>query len=344
VDVARLRALVLAWYRAHRRDLPWRRTRDPYAVWISEVMLQQTRVETVIPYYERFLSRWPTVDSLAAADPEEVRACWSGLGYYRRAKLMLDAAHAIVTGHGGRFPEEVEEIAALPGLGRYTSGAVASIAYDAPVPAVDGNVLRVLARLGAIEGDVTRGEPNRAIWSLAAELAAGESAGDLNQGLIEIGALVCAPRNPACDRCPIAEACRARSDGSIDRIPAPKKRPARTTIEVTALLRLDERGVLLEQQPEEGLFANLWCLPMLEGRLEMDAIGDEARRKYRWELDAIEALAEVKHVLTHRDLLMRVVRVESRAAPRMMRSVRIDRLRELGIPAVTMRALRAALP
>src|SRR5262245_39024371 len=177
-----IRKRLLSWYDQNRRDLPWRRTRDPYAIWISEVMLQQTRVDTVIPYYERFLSRWPTVESLASADPDDVRASWSGLGYYRRAKLMLEAAHSIVRDHGGSFPASYSQIATLPGLGRYTAGAVASIAYDAEVPAVDGNVLRLLARLRGVEGDVTRGEPNRTIWSFAEELAFGESTGDLNQG------------------------------------------------------------------------------------------------------------------------------------------------------------------
>jgi A/G-specific adenine glycosylase len=345
VDAEGVRGRVLAWYRAHRRDLPWRRTRDPYAVWISEVMLQQTRVETVVPYYERFLSRWPTVEALAAADPDDVRAAWSGLGYYRRAKLMLDAAHAIVHQHDGRFPGAFEELAALPGLGRYTAGAVASIAYDTSVPAVDGNVLRVLARFGGVEGDVTRGAPNRCIWSLAEELARGPSAGDLNQGLIEVGALICTPRNPSCDRCPLAEDCRARRDGTIDRIPPPKKRPARATIEVTALLCLESDSVLLERQPEAGLFADLWCLPMLEGRLEPDAIGDEAKRKYGWDLEAIEPGPEIKHVLTHRDLLMRVVRAGGKhPCGKAMRAVALHRLFELGIPTVTMRALRASLP
>jgi A/G-specific adenine glycosylase len=345
LDVARLRARVLAWYRTHRRDLPWRRTRDPYAIWISEVMLQQTRVDTVIPYYERFLVRWPTIASLASADPDDVRASWSGLGYYRRAKLMLDAAHAIMRDHGGEFPRAHEEIASLPGLGRYTAGAVASIAFDAPLPAVDGNVQRVLARLGGIEGDVTRGEANRSIWTIAEALARGEATGDLNQGLIELGALVCSPKNPSCEGCPLATDCRARADGTVHAIPAPKKRPARKSIEVTALVHVEGNTVLLERQPEEGLFANLWCLPMLEGRLDPDGIEDEAKRKYRWDVDEIVETADIEHVLTHRDLLMRVACVRGRIAelPSMRRAA-LDRLGELGVPTVTIRALRAGLP
>ncbi len=345
VDAGGTRARVLAWYRAHRRDLPWRQTRDPYAIWISEIMLQQTRVDTVVPYYERFLARWPDVRALAAADPEDVRAAWSGLGYYRRAKLMLDAAHAIVREHDAVFPTALDAIAALPGLGRYTAGAVASIAYDTPTPAVDGNVLRVLARVAGIEGDVTRGAPNRAVWVLAEQLAEGTATGELNQGLIEVGALLCAPRAPECARCPLRIDCRAHANGTTDRIPPPRKRAARATLWVTALLHVEGTTVLLERRPEKGLFASLWCLPMLEGSLDEDAIRDEACRKHGWDLGRVEPVAEVKHVLTHRDLLMRIARVEGRldTSPSMRRAP-VERLGELGIPSFTVRALRAALP
>lgn len=307
-------------------------------------MLQQTRVDTVVPYYERFLERWPTVGALAAADADDVRASWSGLGYYRRAQLMMRAAATIVRDHAGTFPESVEAIAALPGLGRYTTGAVASIAYDAEVPAVDGNVLRVLARLEGIEGDVTHGEPNRSVWRAAEELARGGATGDLNQGLIELGALICTPKRPDCGRCPVASDCEAYRDGSVDRIPPPKKRAVKRAIEATALLHLDGDRVLLERQPEAGLFARLWCLPMLEGRLTPDGIADEAQRKYGWELSA-EIAAEVKHVLTHRELSLRIAVVQGELTPSAaMIRASVERLPELAIPSLTARALRAALP
>jgi A/G-specific adenine glycosylase len=306
-------------------------------------MLQQTRVDTVVPYYERFLARWPNVASLAAADPDDVRASWSGLGYYRRAKLMLEAAHSIVRDHGGEFPREHEQIAKLPGFGPYTAGAVASIAFDTPEPAVDGNVQRVLARAFGVEGDVTKGAANREIWDQARALAEGEATGDLNQGLIELGALLCTPKSPRCEECPISADCRARKDRSVERIPPPRKRAAKKTIEVTALLWIDDRSVLLERQPKDGLFADLWCLPLLEGRLEPEAIRDEALRKYDWDVDAIDPAGELQHVLTHRDLFMRIARVAG-DPPAELRLARVDRLEELAVPAVTARALRVGLP
>jgi A/G-specific adenine glycosylase len=345
MKVGEIRRKLLAWYRASRRDLPWRRRKDPYAVWISEVMLQQTRVDTVIPYYERFLARWPTATALAAADPDEVRAAWSGLGYYRRARLMLDAAQSIAKDHDGRLPASVEGLRALPGFGRYTAGAVASIAFDLPAPAVDGNVSRVLARLHSVEGDVTTGAANERIWGHAGELAPGESPGELTQALIELGALVCTPKSPRCLICPIRAECSARADGRTDVIPGPRKKPKRSAVELTLILDVVRGAVLLERQPEGGLFASLWCLPNLEGRLEIDAIADEAERKYGWSLSRIEPRAELTHVLTHRDLHLKVVAVSGAAARgKDLSRVPLAELERHGIPTITTRALEAALP
>ena len=345
--IQRLRQAILKYYRDHQRELPWRRTRDPYAIWISEVMLQQTRVDTVIPYYHRFLARWPTVKALADADPEAVRAVWSGLGYYRRAELMMKAAGVVARDHDGRFPPEQKELEQLPGMGRYTSGAVASIAFDRSVPAVDGNVLRLLARVEMIEGDVTRGAPNRSVWGAARELAKGDHPGELNQGLIELGAQVCTPRKPKCETCPLARDCHARQNGATHRIPPVRKRPSRRTVEVTGLILLDPAGVLLERQPEQGLFGGLWCLPMLEGKLEPDAIQDEAGRKYGLEIWEVESILEVKHILTHREIQMRVATIKARSerpATPTLRFIALEQLPELGIPTATVRALQAGLP
>lgn len=366
---AKLRGKLLAWYDRHQRDLPWRRTADPYAVWVSEVMLQQTRVETVLPYYERFLARWPTVAHLAAADPEDVRAAWSGLGYYRRARLMLSAAQEIARDHGGALPADLRALRALPGFGRYTSGAVASIAFGIEAAAVDGNVLRVLARILGIAGDVTRGGAHERIWKAAEELATGARPGDLNQALIELGALVCTPRAPRCSECPARVRCAAFHEGRQLGIPAPKRRRARPTIDLTLLTVFDDDlGVLLERQPAGGLFADLWCLPMLEGRLETDAIIDEAERKYGWALHGVSHVGETRHALTHREIITRifVARLAPHEVPRLHRgglepatarlrgkerkeSPEIERfdirdLDRIGIPSFTARALRASLP
>jgi A/G-specific adenine glycosylase len=313
-------------------------------------MLQQTRVETVIPYYERFLERWPTVDALAKADPDEVRAAWSGLGYYRRARLMMEAARGIVRDHEGALPRNLEQLRALPGFGRYTAGAVASIAFDLEAPAVDGNVSRVLSRILAVEGDAHGREQSASIWHCAEDLTRGESPGDVAQSLIEIGAIVCTPRSPRCGACPVEEHCRARSLGRESEIPPPRKRAARSMVETTALLDVGSDGrLMLERQPANGLFADLWCLPMVDGHLEPDAVIDEALRKYGLEIDRAEIAAEVKHVLTHRDIMMRIARVSvSRRSPARkgfeVIRVRLDELAGLGVPSMTVRALKASLP
>lgn len=340
---------LVAWYRSHRRDLPWRRTRDPYAIWISEVMLQQTRVDTVIPYYERFLARFPTVSSLAYADPEDINAAWSGLGYYRRARLMHGAAHSIVRDHGARLPADLDQLRALPGFGPYTAGAVASIAFGIPATAVDGNVARVLARVLAVEGDITRGEARRRIARAAESIVLRSNApGDLTQALIELGALVCSVGIPECSRCPIARECAARALRRQAEIPAPKKRPRRASIDVTGVVAIDREGrVALEKQPDAGLFAGMWCLPTLEGHLEVDQVVDELERRYGWTLDDVDLIGDLKHVLTHRDILMKVAIARDQdgdaCLPDGMRRVAIDELRSLGVPSVTKRALRLAL-
>lgn len=329
-ELAPLRAALLEWYRAHARDLPWRRTSDPYAIWISEVMLQQTRVETVIPYWQRFLERWPTVEALAAADPEDVGAAWSGLGYYRRARSMLEAAARIAARPDRAIPSEPEELADLPGFGRYTTGAVASIAFDRPVAAVDGNVSRVLARLAAIEGDVQKGAANRAVWDLATQLVMGEAPGDLNQALIELGATVCA-RRPDCGACPVKASCRARQRGLIEVIPPARARPTRKTERWTVLLLHDERRVVLAPRPEGERFSGLWCPPMLPD-------GERTPR-------SLSPKGQVTHILTHRELkadLMTGPIPKKRAAN--WKLVAFDELNAVAVPSFAIKCLAAGLP
>ncbi|MEL7367522.1 MAG: A/G-specific adenine glycosylase [Myxococcota bacterium] len=341
VDV---RNKLLAWYRAHRRDLPWRRTRDPYAIWVSEIMLQQTRVDTVIPYYNTFLQRWPNVRALAQADPDDVRAAWSGLGYYRRARLMLEAAQTVSEQYDGQFPADLDALRALPGFGRYTAGAVASIAFDLPAPAVDGNVARVLARLGAISGDVTRGAPQKEVWSLATSLAPGESPGEHTQAMIELGALVCATKQPKCLLCPVTDACAARADGKIHEIPPPRRKAARKSVWMTALICHSRRRVLMMQQPDDGLFAGLWTPPMLQGDFEANEATDQAQT-LQIQCTGAEMVGEFKHVLTHRDLHVRVVRLNKprcSAAPP-FRWFALSDLETLGLPSLTIKTLRMGL-
>lgn len=297
-----LRAALLTWYGRARRDLPWRRTRDPYAVWISEAMLQQTRVETVVPYYERFLARLPDVAALARAEEDEVLALWSGLGYYSRARSLRAAAREIVARHGGEPPRTRAEWLALPGVGPYTAGAVLSIAFSASEPLVDGNVQRVFARLFALEDRQGSRALTERCWGLAEELvpAPGEDddPGLWNQALMELGARVCTPRTPACEACPVRAHCRAHALGRAGELPLAKAR--RAPVEVELELACVERAGswLLVRRPPTGRMAGLFELPTRE------RVGAGPARLWpesypaRIELED-EVLARVSHAITH---------------------------------------------
>jgi len=257
------RARLLAWYARERRDLPWRRTSDPFAIWISEAMLQQTRVEAVIGYWERFLARFPDIRTLAQAPEQDVLSAWSGLGYYRRARALRAAAQAIVERHGGEFPRDAELVRELPGIGPYTAGAVLSIAFDLPEPLVDGNVARVLARWFAHEADAVATQ--KWAWERARELVPQRAgAGQWNQALMELGATVCTPQRPRCETCPVARSCAALAQGAVARIPRPKVRPEPVDVELVAWV-VERRGaILMEQRPAEGRMAGLWQLPTVQ--------------------------------------------------------------------------------
>ncbi|MGH7680985.1 MAG: A/G-specific adenine glycosylase [Candidatus Eiseniibacteriota bacterium] len=254
----RLRASILRWYTAHRRDLPWRRTRDPYAIWISEIMLQQTGVDTVVPYYERFLGRFPDTHSLAGAPEADVLAAWSGLGYYRRAKHLRDAAALLVREHAGRVPDDDDALRQLPGIGEYTAAAIASIAFGRAAAAVDGNVVRVIARIRGFRGERSSPALRRRVLERAKALASGPNPGDWTQALMELGATVCLPRNPQCDACPARTVCMAQRSGDPSRYPAPAAKAApRRGKRVMLFARLRGR-VLLVQDPTDG---GAWTLP-----------------------------------------------------------------------------------
>ncbi len=270
---ARLRSSILRWYRKNRRDLPWRRTRDPYAIWVSEIMLQQTRVETVIPFYERFLARFPDVESLAGAPEGDVLAAWSGLGYYSRARSLRQAAGLIAREHAGRLPDDPAALRSLPGIGPYTSAAIASIAYDRPAAAVDGNVIRVLARIAGLKGRRDSPSLRRGVERVAESLALGRGsraspragAGDWTQALMELGALVCLPREPRCEDCPAARDCAASASGNPSAYPASAKASAAPPPERHVLLiaRRGSRVLLVPGIARRGGTAQsgTWTLP-----------------------------------------------------------------------------------
>jgi A/G-specific adenine glycosylase len=257
-----LRRALLRWYDRERRDLPWRRTRDPYAIWVSEAMLQQTQVATVIGYYHRWMARFPSLDALARADEDQVLHAWQGLGYYTRARRLLAGARAVVAEHGGQLPKEPEALSALPGIGRYTAGAIASIAFGQRAPLVDGNVARVLSRLFAVTGDPASSAVRRRLWLLAAELIDSARPGDFNQALMELGATLCSPRQPVCDRCPLRAKCAARRDGCATAYPEARKRPASTALHMVAAVAMRRGRVLVTQVPAHApRWAGMWSFP-----------------------------------------------------------------------------------
>ena len=321
--IRRVRAPLLAWYDAHQRDLPWRHSRDPYAIWISEAMLQQTRVETVIPYWERFLETFPTVESLATAEIDDVYAVWTGLGYYSRARNLKHAAETIVAEHDGALPDTAEGLETLKGIGRYTAGAVASIAFGREAPLVDGNVIRVFARLLGIREDSASKAVVDRMWDEAAALVVGERPGDLNQAIMELGATLCTPRNPSCLICPIREACDAAAAGDAETLPIKRKKTKQTKMRaVAAWLERDGR-ILVVRRPEEGLMAGLWELP--GGEIEIreeakDRLPHVLRERVGLEIHGAESVGSVEHLFTHRRLTLDVFRARLSPGGRVRRS------------------------
>jgi A/G-specific adenine glycosylase len=282
---------LLHWYRRNRRDLPWRRTQDPYAIWISEIMLQQTTVEAVIPYYERFLKRFPTVLDLAKADLEDVLKLWSGLGYYSRARNLHKAAGMI---RDGAIPDTVEGLQKLPGIGRYTAGAIASIAFGKRAPIVDGNVIRVLSRLFAISEDPKSTVGRKIFWKKAEEVLPHKHCGDFNQALMELGATVCSPENPTCLLCPVTTDCRARKERCPEDFPKPKKKTVYRDVLMSAAVIPRGGRIFFVRRSSQGLLRDFWELPMVEGNVE-------ALRK-NWLVEVMRPLPVVRHSVLNRRL------------------------------------------
>lgn len=337
---------MLAWYASSKRALPWRATKDPYAIWVSEVMLQQTRVETVLEYWRRFTKAFPTILALAKAREDEVLALWSGLGYYRRARALHAAAKAIVERHGGEFPRELESVRELPGVGPYTAGAVLSIAFDSPQAIVDGNVIRVLARWFA--HDESYEATAKWAWEVARELVPSDGgAGAWNQALMELGATVCTPREPSCLLCPVHSLCEARKRGLENILPRARKRPAPREVELETLIAMRGDAVLMEQRPASGRMASLWQFPTREigsngsgTRLfEPQFTGRPAPRRAS-ELDG--ELGTIRHTITSHRIRVRVVAgrpPRTTAAP--LAWIERSRLDSLALTGMTVKILRA---
>lgn len=300
---ARLRRRLLAWYDTHARDLPWRRSRDPYRVWVSEVMLQQTVVAAVVPHFERFLARFPTVNDLAAAPEEDVLRHWEGLGYYRRARQLHRAATVLRDQHAGQFPRDILTVRRLPGIGRYTAGAILSIAFDQPQPILEANTIRLLARLLAFGGDTAATAGQKLLWETAERLVPQRAAGRFNQALMELGSQVCTPRNPNCDDCPLAALCPTRRWGLAESIPAARARPTIEQVREAAVVVRRGRSVLLRKRQPGERWAGMWDFPRFPlADNEPASVGktlrDEVHRATGWLIEPGRLLTSIRHSVT----------------------------------------------
>jgi A/G-specific adenine glycosylase len=319
---AALRRALLAWYRRTARDLPWRKTRDPYRIWLSEILLQQTRVQTVVPYYERFLAAFPTVRALAAVALDRVLKLWEGLGYYTRARNLHRAAQTIAS-VGGRFPRTAAEWQCLPGIGPYTAGAIASMAAGEAVAAVDGNVQRVLARIFGIRACVDTSATQAELWRLAEKLLPRKSPGDFNQALMELGARVCRPRGPLCGECPIRARCAAYAGGMQAELPV--RRPKRPVPRVEAVAALVQRRgrYLIIQRPPTGLLAGLYTLPGCElaaGASHAGALRIHVRAALGIDIGLGPPLGSIRHEFSHRRLHIHVYAARLLPGPQRLRA------------------------
>jgi len=291
---------LIEWQKTHgRHDLPWQNTRDPYRIWVSEIMLQQTQVSAVVPYFLRFMSRFPDVPSLALATEEEVLQHWSGLGYYARARNLHRAAGMVMQIHGGQFPRSAAALESLPGIGRSTAAAIAAFAWGEHGAILDGNVKRVLARAFAIEGYPGTASVEARLWALAESLLPPSQLEAYTQGLMDLGATLCTRARPACERCPLRSACAAHASGRVGEFPAPRPKKAWPTREATWLLLLDENQVLLERRASAGLWGGLWVPPELaEGDLET-----QCHVRFGCTLASQRVLPKIAHGFTHFRLL-----------------------------------------
>ena len=328
-------ATLLSWYDRCARVLPWRGFHDAYRTWVSEAMLQQTRVETVLSYYPRFLDRFPSLAALAQAREEDVLKVWEGLGYYSRARNLWKGTKQVMEEYGGVLPSDPAELRKICGIGPYSAGAIASIAYDVPVPAVDGNVIRVVSRLYGVRSDVSDPGVRRRIEDLAASLVPRERPGDHNQAVMDLGATVCVPGTPDCSRCPLSSYCDAFRVGDAADLPVlPKAKPQKVVL-YDLLLILSGDRVLMRRRTER-LLQGLWCFPMLEGELPADRLLPKAEKKLGLSLSAPVFAGSARHVFTHQIWQMRIYTANAEAsasAPAGYSFVPVARLGDLTLPA-----------
>ena len=313
-----LQRKMLLWFDSHARDLPWRREPHPYAVWLSEVMLQQTQVATVRPYFERFLAKYPTISALAAADEQDVLRLWEGLGYYRRARQLLAAARVIVAEHQGEFPTQIDTVMSLPGIGRYTAGAVLSIALDQPQPILEGNTSRVYSRLLGYRQDPRTTAGQRLLWNFAAAIVPAQRPGAFNQSMMELGSEICRPRSPACTECPIAQLCPTHANGWQDTIPVAGRKMQYENSHEVAVLVWRKNQLLLRRCGAHERWAGLWDFPRFplaadSSSATPDLIAQTLKQQTNISAKIGTQIAEIKHAVTRFRITLRCFQATYRA-------------------------------
>ena len=336
--------LLLSWYDCHARTLPWRGIHDPYRTWVSETMLQQTRVETVLGYYDRFLTRFPTVADLAAAPEDDVLKMWEGLGYYSRARNLHKGAKQVAADFGGVIPSDVETLRKISGIGPYTAGAIASIAFEQPVPAVDGNVIRVVSRLMGIRKNVGVPSVRRALEAEAAALVPENRPGDFNQAVMDLGATVCTPGTPACEKCPLRDCCDAYAAGDAEELPVlPRKNPPKV-IDYAVCLIFSGNRVLMRQRTE-AMLRGLWVFPMVEGPIAQRQMAAQVKKLVRLPVTDVALAGDAKHVFTHQVWQMQLYTMQARPdaqEPAGYRFITEQEMAALAIPTAVKAAVKLA--
>ena len=304
IDVEQFRSDLLQWFVQEQRELPWRKDQDPYKVWVSEIMLQQTKVDTVIPYFNRFIEQFPTIEALSDAEEEKVLKAWEGLGYYSRARNLHSAVKDVQENYGGKVPNTPEEISKLRGVGPYTAGAILSIAYGVPEPAVDGNVMRVLSRILSIWEDIAKPKTRKTFEEAVRVLISHENPSYFNQALMELGALICTPTSPSCLLCPVREHCHAFHEGTVTELPVKTKAKKQRTLQLAAVILTDEEGrTLIHKRAENGLLANLWEFPNIEIVQTLTSERAQLEEKlldmYQAKVEVGEMITRIEHVFSH---------------------------------------------
>ncbi len=345
-SIPQIQTSLLDWYTQHQRDLPWRQQKNPYYTLVSEIMLQQTKVATVIPYFERFIERFPTVYDLAGANDDDVVKVWEGLGYYSRARNLHAAVKEVATTYGGEIPNTKEEISKLKGIGPYTMGAVLSIAYNQKVPAVDGNVMRVFSRLFALEDDIAKSSTRKKMEAIAEEIIPVDAPGDFNQALMELGATICTPRSPECLFCPVNSYCKGYKEGKEQVLPIKKKAKAPKAMSIVMFAVTFNGQILLEKRPSKGLLANMWSLPTEERREEMPILQqvEEYCQTLQFSANIYEEVCNFEHIFSHQHWKIKLISVELTQQVELLpsRSIWTDqhKITEFAFPKVYLKGLQ----